>query len=350
MQQPIIAVYVLWLVWFLSWIGAALLTSGAKRLNIAQDVLYRTMIIVGAVTLLFGFLFDPGFDVRNKLWMPLSGLNGWLVVALLTVCFCFAWWARICLGFQLPGSAHKPQPFCEKGPYRWIRHPIYAALIVGGFATALLFGRPSSLVGAGVMAVAFLFKIGVEETSLRRELGSFDDYAERVSMLLPLPHFRRARAPAKWADEAAPAINLLAQAMAAPAAAAAGPTITLPLAPSVEPAVAPAPAIAPVLAASVEPAEPAAIEPAIAPVPAVSVEPAEPAAIEPAIAPAASVEPAAPEADKADALAEATSELDAAAEELADDAPVPPATQLVLALPEDEEAEADAETDSEHTG
>ena len=236
MQQPIIVVYALWLVWFLSWIGLALLANASKRLNIAQDVFYRTMIIVGSVTLLFGFLPDPGFDVRNKLWMPLSGTPGWIVVGLIGVCFCFAWWARICQGFALAGSARKPAPFREKGPYRWMRHPIYVALIVSCIATGLAFGRPSSLAGAALIALAFLFKIIVEEGALRSEFGSFSDYAERVPMLLPLPRPGERSARAMRAAETAPAVNLLTQVMAA-----VEPKSALPAAP-VEPAKPPAPA------------------------------------------------------------------------------------------------------------
>lgn len=200
MQQPIVAVYLLWLMWSLSWLGAALLANKTKMLSIAQDVLYRTLIIVGGVMLLFGFLPDPGFDVRNKFWLPLSGIAGWLLVAVLFLAICFAWWARICRGFHLPGSTKKRAPFTEAGPYKWVRHPIYVSLVVGAIATGLVFGRPSSLGGAGLLAIAFLFKILIEESVLRGEYGSFDDYADRVPMLLP---FRRAKGE-RYASQVAP--------------------------------------------------------------------------------------------------------------------------------------------------
>jgi len=184
-QQPVIAIYVLWLIWFLSWLGMALLGTGIKRLTLAQDVLYRTLLLVAGVTLLFGFLPDPGFDVRNKFWLPLSATLGWVLVGVVLVMFCVAWWARITRGFVLPGSSRKPEPFVDRGPYRLVRHPIYVCLIIAALATAFVFGRPSSVGGAALLAVAFLIKILFEESALRRESSAFDDYAERVPMLVP---------------------------------------------------------------------------------------------------------------------------------------------------------------------
>jgi protein-S-isoprenylcysteine O-methyltransferase Ste14 len=184
-QQPNFVIYVPWALWFLSWLGAALVSNAKKRLTLAQDVLYRMLVIIGTVTLLFGFLPDPGFDVRNTLWQPLDGTLGWILLTVVVVAFLFAWWARICLGFSLPGSGKKQEPFVEAGPYKWVRHPIYASLIIAAFATALMFGRPSCLGGATLLTVAFVLKILLQENALHAETGAFEDYAERVPMLVP---------------------------------------------------------------------------------------------------------------------------------------------------------------------
>ena len=253
-QQPNFAIYVLWLIWFLSWLGAALLTNGTKRLNLAQDVLYRMMVIVGSVTMLFGFLPDPGFDVRNTLWQPVTGAAGWVLVAVVLVAFCVAWLARIRLGFHLPGSTRTPDLFIEAGPYKWVRHPVYACLIVGAVATALMFGRPSSLGGAVLLAIAFVVRIHFEESALRSETGSYDDYAERVPMLVPFlntklrgERFTPSVPPSPpRANEEKPATNdLVPSELAGDPVAAAGPQLAVPLTPSVsddttEPKVAPA--------------------------------------------------------------------------------------------------------------
>jgi protein-S-isoprenylcysteine O-methyltransferase Ste14 len=201
--EPVILVYVLWLIWFLSWLASAMLDGRTRKLTVIQDVIYRLVTIVGAVTLLFGFLPDPGMDVRQKFWLPLSGPPGWVLAGVLGVALCFYWWSRIAIGFTLPGSAKPHAQFVETGPYRWVRHPIYLSLIVAAFATALVFGRPSSLAGAMLLTAAFVVKILIGENVLRSDSTAYDDYADRVPMLMPLPWHAHDRGDAPPRGQAA---------------------------------------------------------------------------------------------------------------------------------------------------
>ena len=73
----------------------------------------------------------------------------------------------------------------DNGPYGVVRHPIYVGLIIAAFATAVMFGRPSSMAGAVVLAIAFFVKILIEEQALREENYAYDDYIGRVPMLVP---------------------------------------------------------------------------------------------------------------------------------------------------------------------
>jgi protein-S-isoprenylcysteine O-methyltransferase Ste14 len=183
--QPIIAIYVLWLVWFLAWIGASLgANRSGKRLPVLQEFFFRILAILGTL-LLFSFTPWPGLDVQYQLWRPLAATSGWSLVGLTFVGFAFAAWGRAQLGWSSdPG--HKEQlRVVATGPYRIVRQPIYLGVIVAAFATALIFGKPSSIGGAALLTLAFLVKTFMEESLMRSELGAYDDYAERVPMIVP---------------------------------------------------------------------------------------------------------------------------------------------------------------------
>ena len=74
----------------------------------------------------------------------------------------------------------------ENGPYRYIRHPRYAAAIAGKIAVGLVF--TSILAWPLAMAWAFMLirKVGIEEVHLRTVFGAeYEAYAHRTAKLLP---------------------------------------------------------------------------------------------------------------------------------------------------------------------
>jgi protein-S-isoprenylcysteine O-methyltransferase Ste14 len=72
-----------------------------------------------------------------------------------------------------------------RGPYRAIRHPMYAAVLLAGLA--LVLDRPSVLRVAAyaVLSVDLLFKLNYEERLLEREYPEYDAYRARTKRLIP---------------------------------------------------------------------------------------------------------------------------------------------------------------------
>lgn len=85
------------------------------------------------------------------------------------------------------GHVKKDRELTTSGPYRWVRHPLYAGsmLIAGGFAAA---SRSWWVVGAmAVMFFAIYWPVMLsEEEYLRANFAGYDEYARRVWRLLPL--------------------------------------------------------------------------------------------------------------------------------------------------------------------
>ncbi len=72
------------------------------------------------------------------------------------------------------------------GPYRFIRHPMYAGTIPMYVATALVLGSLWALGLAGVLAVLLVWRTALEDRTLRRELPGYAEYAARTRYrLLP---------------------------------------------------------------------------------------------------------------------------------------------------------------------
>jgi len=66
------------------------------------------------------------------------------------------------------------------GPYRFVRHPGYAANIVTMVAVSLLLGSLWALIPAALSALAFIVRTVLEDKTLQRELGGYADYTRQV--------------------------------------------------------------------------------------------------------------------------------------------------------------------------
>jgi protein-S-isoprenylcysteine O-methyltransferase Ste14 len=74
----------------------------------------------------------------------------------------------------------------RSGPYRYVRHPMYISLIILMPGVALLLGSWWALAPAGMIAILFVIRTGLEDRMLREELPGYQDYASSVRYrLLP---------------------------------------------------------------------------------------------------------------------------------------------------------------------
>ncbi|MDK1493974.1 isoprenylcysteine carboxylmethyltransferase family protein [Sinorhizobium sp. 7-81] len=74
----------------------------------------------------------------------------------------------------------RAQRVVTTGPYRYVRHPLYAGALIFITGTSLLLGSWWGL-GAVLVLIALLaMRIGIEEKELRTGLAGYDAYAARV--------------------------------------------------------------------------------------------------------------------------------------------------------------------------
>jgi protein-S-isoprenylcysteine O-methyltransferase Ste14 len=174
----------LWLAWLVSWQVAALWrdkpTAQAPR---GEYRIHFLMISIGMV-LMYGV-----FPRYQPILWPVGPLLGWAMVALTAAGIAFAWWARIVLGRLWSSGIERmaDHRVVDTGPYALVRHPIYTGLIMGAVAMAGLQAKPWAIAGAALFSLGFTLKARVEERFLEREIGGYDAYRRRVSMIVPLP-------------------------------------------------------------------------------------------------------------------------------------------------------------------
>ena len=124
-----------------------------------------------------------GLLVRGELFSPDP-----VLIALQVFAFALMVWARITFGLR---SFHAAASTTEgelvtRGPFAFVRNPIYAAVIL--FACAGAAGHPNLASGALALLVlaGMLVRILAEERELRVRYGdAYSEYCRRVKRLLP---------------------------------------------------------------------------------------------------------------------------------------------------------------------
>ena len=170
LDNRLIPALVLWVIFSLYW-GIAGLNSAPTKSSESWVSTYFHQFMLGAALLL--------------LILPVPGLNGWflperlhfLVVAGAIVQAAFlllAVWARRHLGRNWSAEvriAMDHQLICT-GPYRFLRHPIYTAMLGMFLGTAIASCQVHALVGLALLVVAYLRKTRLEDQILAQTFGA----------------------------------------------------------------------------------------------------------------------------------------------------------------------------------
>jgi protein-S-isoprenylcysteine O-methyltransferase Ste14 len=175
-----------WGIFFIVWVLAAIFSkrtvhrqSGADRLR------YLIPVILGWFLLFRGWRFPPPLNLRV---IPQSDvlhiIAAILCVSGLILCLC----ARAILGRNWSGTVtlKENHELIVRGPYRFVRHPIYTGLTTMLLATALQLGHLAGLLGLVLVFVSFWIKSNAEEDLMLKQFPEqYPAYRERVKRIIP---------------------------------------------------------------------------------------------------------------------------------------------------------------------
>jgi len=177
-----------WILFVLYWIWSARQVKSTVRTEAASSRLLKYWLPLGAAFVLMEPIPWIRRTVLGVRFVPdLHGLA--LLGLLLTIAgLLFACWARVVLGNNWSAVVQLKQDheLIERGPYRFVRHPIYTGLLLAFLGTAVALGEWRGLLAAAIVALSFWRKLRLEERWLGEQFGAtYADYMRRVKALIP---------------------------------------------------------------------------------------------------------------------------------------------------------------------
>ncbi|MEA2737113.1 MAG: hypothetical protein QOH05_420 [Acetobacteraceae bacterium] len=164
----------------------ALLEARLSRFHPDQKPWDR-IFLVGAIIGYLGWITLIALDAGRFRWsrtpLPAQGL-GFLLIA---SCMALVWLVFRSNSFAAPQvrlQADRGQRVITGGPYRIVRHPMYAAALLYFIGVPLLLGSLWGLLPIPIFVAALGARAVGEERMLRQALPGYDDYARRVRFRL----------------------------------------------------------------------------------------------------------------------------------------------------------------------
>src|SRR5438477_3393815 len=175
-----------WAIWVIYWLAMAFFSKSTKRRESAgQRFEHLVPTILG-----FALIFREGFggEVLSRRIISQNSALVLLCVIFTIAGLLFSVWARIALGSNWSGTVtiKSGHQLIRRGPYRWIRHPIYTGMLAALLATAIAQGLLSGLLGFAFVFLALYRKAMREESFLSQEFGEgFIKHRQHTGMFLP---------------------------------------------------------------------------------------------------------------------------------------------------------------------
>src|SRR6185369_617390 len=175
-----------WLVFVAIWVIAAVSTKRTVyRETRAQRLRYWVWLVSAYLLLLYGSRLPYPLNLRI---VPHLTPTASAAAVLCLIGLAFAVWARVTLGRNWSGvvTLKEGHELVERGPYRFVRHPIYTGILTMFFATALVQGHVSGFVGTLLMFGSFWITLRDEEKLMLLQFPErYADYRRRAKRIIP---------------------------------------------------------------------------------------------------------------------------------------------------------------------
>ena len=181
-----VAVKWTWIAFAVFWLLAAFVQKRSIRRQSASSRLFQVAIMVVALAPLF--LASRRTHLLSRHLFPTPPWVQSIGVLTMLAGLGFAVWARLALGGNWSGTVtvKENHTLITRGPYRWVRHPIYTGILLTLVGNAVIGGRVVYVLALGAVTLGFWLKLRIEEKFMLETFGEqYRDYRGRVKALVP---------------------------------------------------------------------------------------------------------------------------------------------------------------------
>jgi protein-S-isoprenylcysteine O-methyltransferase Ste14 len=155
------------------------LRSPIQKEQSAQDKIVTGLLLL----LFFGWFVFMALDAVRFKW---SSVPAWLEIpgALGVLLACYIGYLTLrentFAALVVKVQRERAQTVISTGPYRYVRHPMYAGMLFYLLGAPLLLGSWWGLLWGCGLLVLFVLRLLIEEGTLRKQLEGYNEYAARV--------------------------------------------------------------------------------------------------------------------------------------------------------------------------
>ncbi len=155
-----------------------------ERSQMGPNVKRWDKVILSVYTvLLLAMLIIAGLDAGRFRWALVSpawqGI-GWAGLTMAGALIGWTAYTNTFLSRYVRIQAERGQHVISNGPYHWVRHPMYAGIILMMLCIPLSLGSGWALVPGVFIGVLFVIRTALEDRTLQAELSGYREYAQRV--------------------------------------------------------------------------------------------------------------------------------------------------------------------------
>lgn len=149
----------------------------------------RKLVPLVAVLGPLAILAVAGLDQRNDWSLPIAPAAQLIALAVIVLGYLFGIWAMVVNRFfsaVVRIQRDRGHATVTAGPYRFVRHPAYAASIAVNLAVPILLGSTWALAPGALTSLLVIVRAALEDKTLQAELPGYAEYAQRTRYrLLP---------------------------------------------------------------------------------------------------------------------------------------------------------------------
>jgi protein-S-isoprenylcysteine O-methyltransferase Ste14 len=175
-----------WIVVAVFWVVSAVGAKRPLRRESSASRLYHVLFMSAVFALLFRH--DARMGRLGLRVVPASPEAAYTGFALTSMGAAFALWARSTLGrnWSANVTVKEDHSLVQRGPYRVVRHPIYAGGLLAMLGTAVVYGEAGCFVAVVLAFAGWWLKARIEEEFMVRQFGEdYRRYQRSVKRLIP---------------------------------------------------------------------------------------------------------------------------------------------------------------------